>query len=40
MLCIELEKKIGLNPMPGPYPPGPTYQLGGSLTIPANACAQ
>ena len=22
------------------YPPGATYQLGGSFTMPANACAQ
>src|SRR5580658_3200180 len=38
MLCIELEKKMGLNPPT--YPPGPTYHCGGSLTIPANAWAQ
>src|ERR1700730_3617278 len=37
MLCIELEKNTGLNPV---IPLGDTYQLGGLCTIPANACAQ
>jgi hypothetical protein len=37
MLCIELEKKIGLKTA---YGVEPTYQFGGSFTIPANACAQ
>src|SRR5713226_5898767 len=36
MLCIELEKNIGLKPV---YPLGETYHCGGSFTMPANACA-
>lgn len=37
MLCIELENKRALKTG---EPLGDAYQLGGSFTIPAKACAQ
>jgi len=37
MLCMELEKNIGLKPV---MPLGDTYQLGGFWMIPAKAWAQ